>query len=268
LTEEAIGAAFDGAGKYFKGLLWNGPKNAFLGLLTSGPVWDLWREIKDTRTAWNDPDGFMKGIENVQRKKNAAILSELKRLITTPEGIGETAFTVCSLIAGGEGLFGKGGGVVATETLAGDSATFVTKVEGLSIPAAENAGRQGLVDLLSQRARQLELGTDPARGFIQAEGTGGARLEQALGRTITRSADGAADFVDSHLGSISLKGPIPPQGSVQGLANAAIKDATMNTATRALVIDTKGLTPAQVAALKAAVRAGTAGTSKTIIFLH
>jgi RHS repeat-associated protein len=152
----------------------------------------------------------------------------------------------------------------------GRTARVVTNIEKAPSRAvtAENAGRQALVDTLSLRARQLELGTDPVRGFIQAEGTGGVRLEQALGRTITRSSDGAADFIDSQLGTISLKGPIPAQGSVQGLANAAIRDATMNTATRTLVIDTMGLTPAQVSALKAAVQAGTAGTSKTIIYLH
>jgi hypothetical protein len=134
--------------------------------------------------------------------------------------------------------------------------------------AAESDAQSELLNLLTLRTRQLELGTDPARGFIQAEGTGGVRIEQALGRSITRSPEEAVDFVDSQLGTISLKGPIPMQGDVQGLANAAIRDANFNTATKTLIIDTKGLSPAQISVLKAAVQAGTANSSKTIIYLH
>ncbi len=129
---------------------------------------------------------------------------------------------------------------------------------------AANSTRSDLVNVLALRTRQLELGTDPIGGFIQVEGAGGVRIEQALGRTISRSSDTAADFVDSQLGTISLKGPIPTEGSVQGLANAAIKDANLNTATKTLFIDTKGMSPAQVEALKAAIRAATGNGSKSI----
>jgi hypothetical protein len=124
--------------------------------------------------------------------------------------------------------------------------------------AAEEKAQRDLANLLKLRERQLALGTDPARGFIQAEGTAGARLEQALGRTISRSTDAAADFVDSQLGAISLKGPIPAQGSVEGLANAVIRDAMGgNAATRRVVVDTFGLSQSQISALKATVGAGT-----------
>jgi RHS repeat-associated protein len=126
-----------------------------------------------------------------------------------------------------------------------------------------------VVDLLNLRERQLILGTDPERGFIQAEGMAGVRLEQALGRTISRGTSAAVDFVDSQLGPISLKGPIPAQGSVEGLANAVIRDAMGgNTATQTVVVDTLGLSEAQISSLKSAVEAGTQGTSKRIIYLH
>jgi hypothetical protein len=117
------------------------------------------------------------------------------------------------------------------------------------------------------RARVRALGTDPARGFIRGEGIGGVRIEQALGRTIRRSADEAADFVDDVLGPISLKGPIPSQGSVQGLANAAIKDAKFNTATNALFVDLRGLSAADKALVRQLVEQDTAGARKIIQFL-
>jgi hypothetical protein len=117
------------------------------------------------------------------------------------------------------------------------------------------------------RNRVRELGTDPARGFIRAEGIGGVRIEQALGRTIRRSTDKAADFVDDVLGPISLKGPIPSRGSAQGLANAAIKDAKFNTATKGLFIDLRGLSPAAKVQVRQAVEQGTQGVHKTIRFL-
>jgi len=133
---------------------------------------------------------------------------------------------------------------------------------------AEQAAQQNIVNLLKLRERQLLLGDDPARGFLQAEGTAGVRLEQALGRTINRGTDAAVDFVDSQLGTISLKGPIPAQGSVEGLGAAVIRDAMGgNTATRTVVVDTLGLSQEEVSALKAAIEAGTQGTSKEIIYL-
>jgi len=128
---------------------------------------------------------------------------------------------------------------------------------------------QELRNIPKPTQRELVLGTDPARGFIQAEGTAGVRLEQTLGRTISRSSDPAVDFKDTILGPISLKGPIPAQGSVEGLANAVVKDAMGgNTATRTVVVDTLGLSKTQISTLKAAIEAGTKGTSKTILYLY
>jgi hypothetical protein len=95
------------------------------------------------------------------------------------------------------------------------------------------------------RRRVRDVGTDPARGFIRAEGIGGYRIEKYLGRRIQRSADEAADFIDDVIGPISLKGPIPARGSVEGLANSAIKDIRFNTATRAVFVDLRGLSSVQ-----------------------
>jgi hypothetical protein len=58
-------------------------------------------------------------------------------------------------------------------------------------------GRQSLVRLIGQKARQLELGTKPEGGFNALEGAGGARIEQVLGRTIKRSPkESNGDFID------------------------------------------------------------------------
>jgi len=120
---------------------------------------------------------------------------------------------------------------------------------------------------LGAASRIEALGTDPSRGFIRSEGVGGLRIEQDLGRTITRSADVAADFVDRELGPISLKGPIPQTGSVEGLANKAIWDANFNTFTNAVFVDLGGLSNVQREAVRSTVKAGTANVSKPIYFL-
>jgi len=137
--------------------------------------------------------------------------------------------------------------------------------------ASDTRVQQDLVNLLAARQRQLEPGADAARrgAFNEAQGLGGYRLEQALGRTISPGTDPGVDFVDSQLGSISLKGPLPPEGSLEVLANSVIKDALGgNTATRTVVLDTLGLSDAQVSTLETAIGAGTQGTSKTIIYLY
>ncbi len=118
------------------------------------------------------------------------------------------------------------------------------------------------------RARVRELGTDPVRGFIRREGIGGVRIERVLGRAIRRSEDVAADFVDDILGPLSLKGPIPLRGDVEGLIKSSIKDAFTNTATRALFVDLRRIPAAQQASIMASIRGRAAAASKTIFFLE
>ncbi len=149
----------------------------------------------------------------------------------------------------------------AVSKLAGKGASPVAK---FTLGVVDDVG-PGAVGSL--RARVRVLGTDPTRGFIKAEGIGGVRIEQALGRTIRRSVDDAADFVDNVFGPISLKGPIPAKGSVEGLANAANKDARFNTFTNALFVDLRGLSAAQRSMVRTLVKAGTSSAKKGISFL-
>ena len=162
-------------------------------------------------------------------------------------------------------------GVTDFAGLGGLTKPLKRKCIELSEKGLKEALEKDILRLLNARERQLALGNDPIKGFIQAEGTAGFRLEQALGRKLDRGPDVSIDIVDKFgdLGNISLKGPIPKQGNVEGLAEAAIYDAMGgNTATKTVVIDTLGLSQSQTAGLKAAIEAGTKGTSKKIIYLH
>jgi RHS repeat-associated protein len=138
-----------------------------------------------------------------------------------------------------------------------------------AVGAIKELAKRGYRSIPHLMGRVRALGADPRRGFILAEGIGGVRIEMALGRTITRSADEAADFVDDVLGPISLKGPLPTaaRGNVQGLATAAINDALYNTATKALFVDLRGLDSAAANQVRALVEAGTSASVKPITFL-
>ncbi|MEO7596091.1 MAG: hypothetical protein ABI134_33085, partial [Byssovorax sp.] len=135
---------------------------------------------------------------------------------------------------------------------------------------AQSAARKNLTQILGQRARQLELGADAAKGgsFIAAQGAGGVHMEQALGRRIAVGTHPGVDFVDTVLGPVSLKGPIPQFGSVEGLAASAIKDLHTNTATRTLVVDLTGLTAEQAVRVQNVVTTAVGNASKTLIFLR
>lgn len=93
-------------------------------------------------------------------------------------------------------------------------------------------------------------------------------MEQALGRKIQPGTHAGVDFVDKVLGPISLKGPLPPAGSVQGLIDSVVKDLAHNTATKALFVDLAGLSAADAARVQAAVQAAAAGASKKVFYLR
>ena len=138
-------------------------------------------------------------------------------------------------------------------------------------------GIQKLIDTLAFRKRTLELSMDPDRGqSLIREGIGAARFEQATGRTVTRSTDGATDFIDSKLGAFDLKGPLRANdGSViditpvrlEGLGNSIIKEANNSTASKAVVVDTLGLTREQILTLKNQVSGGLK-TKKPIVYIE
>jgi hypothetical protein len=134
-----------------------------------------------------------------------------------------------------------------------------------------------LLDTLEFRKRTLELGFDPSRNeLLVREGIGAARFERATGRTVVRSMDGATDFIDQKLGAFDLKGPLRANdGSpieitpkrIEGLGNSIIKEANFSTASKAVVVDTLGLTKIQISTLKTQVQIGMK-VDKPIIYIE
>jgi RHS repeat-associated protein len=212
----------------------------------------------------NGGDNFITGARNLIFSVPAKTATETA-ISAGLTGAGLPKATADNIASGINGGLMIGGGVASAGFRLTSCCNNPKLVVSVETQGADEATRQALLRLMHMR----QLGLDPARGFIPAEAMAGIRLEQALGRTITRGADEAVDFVDTVLGPISLKGPIPTQGSVPGLANSVIRDAMGgNTATSTIVVDTLGLSDAQVASLQATVQAGTQGTSKTIIYLR
>jgi hypothetical protein len=134
----------------------------------------------------------------------------------------------------------------------------------------------------AQRVR--ELGVNHEQGGVQdiAEGRGGARYEMATGRRISRSTEEGADFIDPEVGPISLKGPLVNKRTgqpiritdqtVDGLAQAVVKDVQKNTFTKRVVVDTTGMTPDQRRRLEQQIESELAknpgGRSKEIFIIE
>ncbi len=119
-----------------------------------------------------------------------------------------------------------------------------------------------------------------------AEGIGGARLEKATGRPITSATEKGIDLIDG-ADPVSLKGPLLNSKTgmkfpisdkmVEGLAKAVVKDLTLNTATKKMVVDMLGLTSDQRILLQTRITEGlnkafadgrTIQNAKPIIFLE
>lgn len=91
------------------------------------------------------------------------------------------------------------------------------------------------------------------------EGRAGARYEAATGTTLARPnpADPAYDFIDTTNGErIEVKGPIPavdgavPEERLDGLIEATVDEANLQTGADRIVVDAEGLSPAQVERLR------------------
>jgi hypothetical protein len=111
----------------------------------------------------------------------------------------------------------------------------------------------------------LELSNDPSGQKIN-EGIGGVRIEQATGERLWRSADPAFDFGSKRFGRIDIKGPLREASTgapipltdamVVGMGKSAIKEANLSTGSDVVVVDTLGLSDAQVKLLLQTVAAG------------
>lgn len=93
---------------------------------------------------------------------------------------------------------------------------------------------------------------------------------------MSRPTDPAVDFIDPKIGGIDFKGPLRHKdGSAmvitdkvkQNFANSIIKEVNMSTASKAVVVDTLGLSKQEIQWLKNTVSAGIK-TKKQIIYLE
>jgi len=158
------------------------------------------------------------------------------------------------------------------------SAPRVSQPGGACPPSRITSAYQYIAGLIRLRIRQFQLGYNMEQQATSLrEGLGGARYEQATGRTVTRGTTEGIDFVDPRVGPISLKGPAGlthegtmvkiTQPMVDGLARSVIKDVKYNTATKRVVVDTMDLTPAQKASLLKQIQDGVGPSPKKNIFI-
>ena len=118
--------------------------------------------------------------------------------------------------------------------------------------------------------RLKEMAWDPAIKDIRPpEVVGGVRIEEVLGRKLTRGEDPRVDFVDSELGGISLKGPLlTDKYRIEQFAKSAVRDA-MDTGspTKTLFVDLGGLSEVEKQFAKSYITERVHGTKKGIFFL-
>ncbi|WP_298261207.1 hypothetical protein [uncultured Litoreibacter sp.] len=113
-----------------------------------------------------------------------------------------------------------------------------------------------------------------------AEGIGSARYEAASGKTLTQSIIEGVDIMDGATG-VQLKGSLVNKmtgeilsvndGMVDGLVNSAVHDATVNSASSRLVVDTLGMSSAQRDRLISGIQRGLSNLphlNKDIIILE
>jgi hypothetical protein len=173
----------------------------------------------------------------------------------------------------GAGVLGVGAGAVGTVQSAaqgnGAQAAFrgVTTAIGAAglrqIGLWNRANRQALLRLLELRARALALSTDAERGgqLNYLQGLGLLRTEQAFGVTVSTASEAGVDGVAAGLGKIQLKGPFLREGDLKFLSasdrqtsiSRVLRKINLNVAYDTLVIDTLGLTQAEIAQLEAAL---------------
>jgi hypothetical protein len=132
-----------------------------------------------------------------------------------------------------------------------------------------------------QRVQALKYNAEQKKNDL-AQGIGGARYEKATGRKLSLPEEEGADLVDPVIGRIQLKGPLVDKNTgkpvsindkmVDGIAKSTLRDLRYNVYSEAIVIDTFGMSPAQVDRMKQAINAEISAQPvdklKPIIFLE
>ena len=221
-----------------------------------------------TSSADHIKTGFNNYNKPVSQQSSGEIIKNLKGLGFTDEGARNIQLAADILGTGGLGY------TVGVRT----AANKVVPTAQVLNNNQKQVALQNMSDLLTVRQRSLALAPEPSQSKINlAEGIGAARYEQATGRTVTRSTDPAVDFIDPKIGAFDLKGPLrkSEDGSKivitsrmrADLAKSIIKEANFSTASKAVVVDTLGLSKSEVQTLKSIVNSGVK-TNKPIIYIE
>jgi hypothetical protein len=175
----------------------------------------------------------------------------------------------------GVGVVGTGAGVVGTVQSGAEGNWGQAAFRGVTTAAGgaglrqiglwSKANRQELITLIKARGRAVALSADAEQGgkVNYLQGLGLMRTEQAFGVSVSTAAEAGVDGVASGLGKIQLKGPFLRSSDLKFLSASQRQQAVQNvlssinqnTAYDSLVIDTLGLTAAEVQQLEAALAA-------------
>jgi RHS repeat-associated protein len=170
-------------------------------------------------------------------------------------------------------LGGLTGGLVGSAATGAAAQKFVVPRLAARTPSepvltTENVGPHSIETVSAQGTpdpgRVSELGINHEQGGVTdlRQGLGGAHYEQATGRSLSPSTEAGGDFVENGE-QVSMKGPLVDKAGkpvpikdemVDGLANSAVKDVRYNTATKRVIVDTAGMTPAQRSRLMTSIK--------------
>jgi hypothetical protein len=176
-------------------------------------------------------------------------------------------------VLAGAGVLGTGAGIVGTVQSGAEGNLGQAAFRGVTTAAGaagfrqiglwNKANRLKLMGLIASRGRALALSADAEQGgkVNYLQGLGLMRTEQAFGVAVSTATVAGVDGVASGLGNIQLKGPFLRSSDLKllsaGQRQQAVADVlskvNLNTAYDTLVIDTLGLTTAEVQQLETAL---------------
>ena len=136
--------------------------------------------------------------------------------------------------------------------------------------AAENAelvaARQQLLGQLRELARRRSLGVDPASGrYRLAEEQAALRLEQQIGRQVTRDPSGTGDWLDAAGRTYDAVGPVPAGRFDLASFTRQIGKHLLKQGLDKVVVDVTGLSEAEVAAVMSHIKSLTSAEQARII---
>ncbi len=225
------------------------PENA--GATKQDPQsWNAYGYVLNRPLSLTDPDGRCPWCQIAQR--TAPHVDKAARAI---QRYGQQAYVAATR------FFNSPTGIEAVEEVG----NFV-----LDNPSPTKLTPDDLLKFGKAGARAVELGLDTATGRFRAlEGVAGIRFEAQFGRRLERGVHEGVDFVDEVFGNVSLKGPLPGKGNVDGFVSRIVSEASgHNTAVDTVVVDLGSLSAEAGARVKQLVADGIADDALEIFYLE